>query len=314
MFKRWRDYAREIDWTAIVGSALLLVFCLVAVVPALNYVYQPEKNAANYYDNPEHLNVARTEGPDDRIATYTLWLTGFTGLLVLVSAWQGYLILRAEEKAKSSLAIAGMQAQAAMEQARAAHISADRLLKIERPYLILTGHDVEDIPNVTEIRKNPAAMKQGYALKFKANVMNIGTRTAFLRGITIAEQKLGKLPPSPPKIVSIPYYPPNYSIIAPGVTFEMPFPHHMFPLTGAEVIEIADNGDGPFIYGYISYSDVHQTKRRTGFAYKIIFAGQGLLGLGLVIPCPPDTYWYDTEEDGDGEAQGAQASPVPGVM
>src|ERR1700739_3949928 len=137
---------RDIDWRAIFGSALVLAFCLLVLVPATGGNQNPgHYSAADQYDK-EQAKVVAPERADDRVATYTLWLTVFTALLVLVSAVQGYLILRAEKLTRQSLRVsilqavraknaadkqsketyqaltpAGTQAKAALEQARAAN-------------------------------------------------------------------------------------------------------------------------------------------------------------------------------------------------
>jgi hypothetical protein len=43
----------------------------------------------------------RAETPDDRVARYTLWLAALTGCLVVVSAWQGVFLLRAEKTSQA---------------------------------------------------------------------------------------------------------------------------------------------------------------------------------------------------------------------
>lgn len=72
----------------------------------------------------ETNQVSQSSG-DDRLDNYTLWLTVFTGLLVIVSCVQGYLILRTDRTARAA-------ADAARKSADVAEAA---YLNLESPYL-----------------------------------------------------------------------------------------------------------------------------------------------------------------------------------
>jgi hypothetical protein len=98
---------------------LMLGALLTAAVFSVGMVFSslPQNNTAHAIDHPAT--------PDDRIANYTLWLAILTGGLVLVSAGQGYFLLRADRTAR-------MTAEAAQAQTR-------NFTKLERPYIYIFG-------------------------------------------------------------------------------------------------------------------------------------------------------------------------------
>ena len=67
--------------------------------------------------------VEHEEKADDKVARYTLYLAILTGGLVLVSAWQGFFLLRADKTARMS--------------AEAAQAQAINFTKLERPYIYI---------------------------------------------------------------------------------------------------------------------------------------------------------------------------------
>ncbi len=62
--------------------------------------YNSDHNQTQRSTNTETNKVASAKSVDDRLATYTLWLATFTGLLVGVSAFQGFFLYRADKTAR----------------------------------------------------------------------------------------------------------------------------------------------------------------------------------------------------------------------
>jgi hypothetical protein len=81
-------WLRTIDWSALVGSALVLAFFVLVVAPAIeNYPYQASSSAQANQETPQ-------EQSEETTADWTIVLGIFTGVLALISGIQGYLIYR----------------------------------------------------------------------------------------------------------------------------------------------------------------------------------------------------------------------------
>jgi hypothetical protein len=81
---------------------------------------QPTNNSSNANPKASRSAIAVPETPEDRIAIYTWWLTTFTCCLVVVSAFQGWVLIRADRTANRNADAAIKAAEAAQLQARAA--------------------------------------------------------------------------------------------------------------------------------------------------------------------------------------------------
>jgi hypothetical protein len=117
-------------------------------------------------------NTTRTEQlekPDDRIAEYTLWLAVLTGGLVLVSAGQGYFLLRADRTARMS--------------AEAAQAQTHNFTKLERPYIYVFNPEGLGLESN---REDPF-----YFVKYQ--VANYGKTPATIDGVFIGIS-VGSLP------------------------------------------------------------------------------------------------------------------------
>jgi hypothetical protein len=67
--------------------------------------------------------TAHAEAADEKVARYTWWLAVLTAVLVIVSGWQGFFLIRADQTAR-------MSAEAAQAQTR-------NFTKLERPYIYI---------------------------------------------------------------------------------------------------------------------------------------------------------------------------------
>lgn len=101
--------------------ALVMGFCLGGSI--FWGMFGPNVSNAAAIDSHEPLTPQRMtkEETDEALAKYTLWLAVLTGCLVLVSAGQGYFLLRADRTAR-------MTAEAAQAQTY-------NFTKLERPYI-----------------------------------------------------------------------------------------------------------------------------------------------------------------------------------
>lgn len=87
--RRIVGWSKAIEWTAIVGSGLALLFALAVLVPLIRLIPAGAPDSANEppaYDSantPEYETAPRRseETADDRIADYTYWLMCLTGIL-----------------------------------------------------------------------------------------------------------------------------------------------------------------------------------------------------------------------------------------
>src|ERR1700683_185778 len=76
-----RHWLSNIDWTAIVGAALLTILLAVIFQPSSfqpKYVEAPQGTENTQEESPE---IARANLISERIARYTFWLSIFTGVL-----------------------------------------------------------------------------------------------------------------------------------------------------------------------------------------------------------------------------------------
>src|SRR5947209_3059276 len=86
------DWLKEYDWKAI-GASVLLLLAVILAIHATGFDVPPNQQE---YGTPG-ADTAQ-QGAEQTIATYTIYLTWFTGLLALftvilagASIWQGYL-------------------------------------------------------------------------------------------------------------------------------------------------------------------------------------------------------------------------------
>ena len=101
---------------------ILLGAMLAVAIFAMGMTFQsslpPPNQEAAQTSNPsaEHSSTKITgpNSPDERIANYTWWLSAFTLALVVVSAFQGFFLIRADKTARTAANAADLNARAAI--------------------------------------------------------------------------------------------------------------------------------------------------------------------------------------------------------
>jgi hypothetical protein len=148
---------------------LLLGILLTIAVFSVGMIFSssPPKHGARTTEQPEK--------PDDRIAEYTLWLAILTGGLVLVSAAQGYFLLRADRTARIS--------------AEAAQAQTHNFTKLERPYIFVFNPEGLDLESN---REDPFHF-------VKYQVANYGKTPATIDGVFVGIC-VGSLPEEPHQV------------------------------------------------------------------------------------------------------------------
>jgi hypothetical protein len=96
---------RDIDWTAIVASALVLAFGILVLVPAAFYIDhggQPQYEHGAASTGDQSVQDIAAQG----VAYYTEMLAWFTAVLAVASTAQGIFLLRAESLTRQSVKLA----------------------------------------------------------------------------------------------------------------------------------------------------------------------------------------------------------------
>jgi hypothetical protein len=101
---------------------------------------QPEQDRHAHGSYRHAEEVIRSELPDERIADWTKVLAVFTGLLVGVSIFQGFYLIRADKTARLNASAASLLANAATEQVALAKKTAEIPL---RAYLSIGAIDAD---------------------------------------------------------------------------------------------------------------------------------------------------------------------------
>lgn len=167
MFRRAVAYLKTIEWAAIVGSALLLCFCLAVVVPAIRTIparfNDPERGEQpRQYESANTADYETAQGrpketADERIADYTFWLMILTGVLAIstVLLWVETNRLAALARTQAS----DMKAQIALAR--------DEFNATHRPRL-----------RVRFVRHEPMSANGDIPLRMKYAIVNIGDGVA----------------------------------------------------------------------------------------------------------------------------------------
>jgi hypothetical protein len=124
--------------TAALGAGVLVsVTVVIALLCRTGWISGHRQEAQDYRTAQEASPTSKQEDfdlsgwkPANAIDRYTLLLAGFTGLLVLISVWQGYFLLRADKTARGA-------ADAATKAAEAADLNARAAIGVELPRLEL---------------------------------------------------------------------------------------------------------------------------------------------------------------------------------
>jgi hypothetical protein len=112
--RRLLDYLHEIDWAAIFGSALVMLFCFAVLIPVIRLTdAQKRPNQNQLTASPKAVSVQ--DASAQAVAYYTEVLAWFTALLAVVSAFELYFLNRSERTARTA-------ADAALQSAHVATI------------------------------------------------------------------------------------------------------------------------------------------------------------------------------------------------
>lgn len=278
MFRRGLEYLhREIDWAAIVGSALLLTFSLLFLVPLFrNYNYFGQTNSqqqANYWQVPWSW-----------ITSAAFWTAIFTGALT----WYNTRLWRETKRLAEG---AEIQSQQLERSIAAAELNAKNILRTTRPRIVWEDFKIVPFEGAVPPPEVLPEMRPGDYLKsIRGTVVNQGTARAFAKQGRMNSHigdAIGPLVPSDDLKAEVF----GSFEVGPDTREEFPLPIHSVILS-----EEWERGKGKlFLWGWIRYGDIHGIIRRAGFAYEYVrsaFVEDG----GFFDPCGPAEYWYDVEE------------------
>jgi hypothetical protein len=202
----------------------------------------PKKDAIEHTDKEAHKrasNIAVPHAADEKIADYTWWLSAFTLALVVVSAFQGYFLIRADNTARIT--------------ASAAQKSADASLAAERArfFIVIEQHNLTEIINNVETR---GALASGENFWVRYYFKNYGKTPGIIKELVIDSVIDQQFPDNLPLILSIKDFP-EYMIGAGAPTKAAGFSPRVFPVD-SQVRLIARNQFRFWLYGRLYYDDV----------------------------------------------------------
>jgi hypothetical protein len=201
----------------------------------------------------------------------------FTGLLVVVSSFQGYLILRAEAGTREALKIAAVQADAAK-------LSARNLLRATRPYIKLESITLETFSGLVPNVEVPAGQE---LRSIHGTFKNQGTAVGFIAEYAFQANTGGAL--GKPLEVREPQSGGAYAIKQDEThTPELPLDWAPYEVTPKNFLRWMK------VWGWVKYTDIHGIRRRSGFAFSH-FRMDGVES--FFFATGGSSYWYDIEEE-----------------
>jgi hypothetical protein len=207
--------------------------------------------------------------PTDSVGLYTLVLAVFTGLLVGVSGFQGYFLLRADKTARIA--------------ANAADLSARAAIALEMPVIRAAPHKFSYGSSLDGEGDNP---RIEWCTIAHLNFSNVGRTQAFPIELRCGWTAGDKLPDVPVYTLAISF--PLNLILEPKSEEPSQLHIHNFDLTFGPGLydRVRDNTVGLWFYCSVVYLDFMQTRHEAGFCWKRyeIFGGGGFL------PDPTPTY------------------------
>lgn len=232
---------------------------------------QKAKEKIADYNKPRSLWV-----PTDSVGLYTLALSVFTALLVVVSASQGYFLLRADKTARIAANAAAHAAEAQIA------IEGGRLIcqPTTTTYWDQVGQWVSRYPNSPDMTLNNRAIGIQFVLK------NYGKTPATLREINAVMFKSASPPPHIELTTNILDLP-NETVVAPGFAtggFIVPCRDHF--ATMADGIAIQSGDQHLWFHGRAVYDDVFGREGTHYFLYKL----RPTAGSGSYV-----RYWDETK-------------------
>lgn len=145
LFRALHDYVRDLDWRALVGTTLVMVFIVGVVVPAIRMTgHHSAQLPTAYGAGPAHSGETFWQRTfTDPVAFYTLVLAGFTVVLALSTIMLWWQTRRLAQGAEEQTRMTVKNIQATREMASAAKKSAivaeTDLYVARRAYIIAEG-------------------------------------------------------------------------------------------------------------------------------------------------------------------------------
>jgi hypothetical protein len=257
---------------------MLLAVAIFAIGLAVSpSIFSPNQSAENSAttEKPDEKSkkVGKSESADDRIAKYTLWLAILTGGLVIVSVFQGVMLLRSDKTARIA--------------AEAAKKSADAVVSAELPILILHFVNLA-APGIASIAPNtPLPEKFKPIISFE----NYGRGPAQIVSGCL-EWTLAKDPselPLPPKYQNIVPYTAN-AVVLQNRRIPIDAPCEI-ELTSDQIVSLNTHEQFLWVYGYIAYRDFLDRAHEARFCIKWVPHREGHSGsVGFVweTETPPE--------------------------
>jgi hypothetical protein len=297
-FERTLKWLRANRGLFIVGALFTVWLSLIVF-----HVITPKENIQQCtYSNTDQRkeeckSIAPPVSAEDRLAEYTFWLTMFTAALVGVSAWQGYLILRAEGGTKAALKIGA-------NQAKATELMARNMLRVQKPFLNLVDLRLDTMEGSVS---GPVVYEDGerVLVSLKGNLENVGSGIAIIRAARFDwnyDLKIGPMPP----VTGDRFY--GDEMVHPGKKYKpwLPICTPALPLDFGKGGAVTFLGLGKNLYlcGWVRYADLHGVIRRRGVAFEYMppIDPSNLPFGGTFYACGPDAYWYEIEEESEADA------------
>jgi hypothetical protein len=232
------------------------VFLAVAIL-AIGMLFAPSRSLSAETATPHQTVEAQSLWiPTDSVVLYTLVLAAFTALLVVVSGWQGYFLLRADKTARIA--------------ANAATKSADAAFAAERAifFIVIEAHNLSQIIANVE---NGGVLGAGENFSIKYRFQNYGKTPGIIKALVL-DLMINTDPVDPPiQPVTIKEFP-EYMIGADGSTKEDWFSPTIAPNV-LQVQAIGRNNARLWFYGRLYYDDVFGNQQVHKFYFRSVRIG-----------------------------------------
>jgi hypothetical protein len=221
----------------------LLAVALFAVGMTFQSSHQPRSTEQSHAAQHQTENKGGADSreaqslwvPIDSVGLYTLVLSVFTGVLAIVSIFQGVMLLRSDKTARIA--------------AIAADLSAKAAVAVDLPVLIPSKIALYREPGVT-------GLVQGYpgsVSTFRINFKNLGRTAAELVTQCIEWKVVSQLPEIPAYKTSFPFVPGTF--VEYGNELPAVIQNFVITLQPDEVEAISKEAKFLWVYGYVSFKD-----------------------------------------------------------
>ncbi len=222
---------------------LLLAVAIFAIGMTFQSSHQPRSNEQS--DTAQHQTEKKSGAdgkeaqsllvPMDSVGLYTLVLSVFTGVLAIVSIFQGVMLLRSDKTARIAAIAADLSARAAVA--------------VDLPVLVPSKIALHREPGVT-------GLVQGYPgpiSTFRINFKNLGRTAAELVTQCIEWKVVNQLPETPVYKSSFPFVPGTF--VQHGNELPATIQNFIITLQSEEVAAISKETKFLWVYGYVSFKD-----------------------------------------------------------